>query len=434
MFIMLDFIECKRDGSIHSADDIRSFVRAVRDDMVPDYQVAAWLMAVFLNGLSDEELVVFTDAIARSGDVVSFPEGVLVVDKHSTGGVGDKTTFIVTPVAAACGVKVAKLSGRALGFTGGTVDKMDSLYGTDMHLSAGQFVEQIMRIGIAITGHSLDLAPAEARFYNLRDVTGTVPSLPLIASSIVSKKIAGGAGAFVFDVKCGSGGFMQTMPEAEALSRALVTLSKALGKRSVCVISDMNQPLGEWIGNSVEVAEAMDVLAGKGPNDTRTLSLRLASEMILMGGITDDMTTASELAEEALESGRALDKFAELITAQGGDAKVCRDPWGLLDVAVFTEGIRAEASGVVEQLDARLIGRAVRMIGGGRVKKSDAIDTAVGIRVIKKIGSAVEKGDLLAEIYYNSESMLSETSACVKSAFKIGSGLPTVPLILGRVE
>lgn len=433
MFNMLDFIESKRDGLLHSSDDIRLFVQAVKDETIPDYQIAAWLMAVLFKGLSDEELVSFTSSLAHSGDVVQFPHGTLAVDKHSTGGVGDKTTLVAAPIAASCGVKVAKLSGRGLGYTGGTVDKMGSLCGMNMHLSSTQFIEQVMRMGIAISGHSLDLAPAEGRLYTLRDVTGTTPSLPLIASSIVSKKIAGGGAAFVFDVKCGSGGFMQTLPEARELAEALVNLSKALGKSSVCIISDMNQPLGEWVGNSVEVAEAIDVLSNRGPADTKELSLLLASEMLLLGGAAKNLDDASALAAEALRSGRALEKFASVIREQGGDDSVCADPRGKLGIAVNKQDIRAESGGFVEKLDARQIGRALRTIGGGRVRKSDSIDAAAGIRLVKKIGSPVENGDILAEIYYSTDTMLSEAASFVRNAYKIGGTNTSSPLILGRI-
>ena len=434
MFNMLDFIESKRDGGTHSEDDINAFVQAVSNGTAPDYQIAAWLMAVVFNGLSDEELMAFTSALADSGDLVTFPQGTVVVDKHSTGGVGDKTTFVAAPVAAACGVKVAKLSGRGLGYTGGTVDKMESLPGMDMHLSSVQFIDQVMSIGLALSGHSLDLAPAEGRFYSLRDVTGTVPSIPLVASSIVSKKIAGGGSAFVFDVKCGSGGFMQTLPRSEALARTLVSLSKALGRKSVCLVSDMSQPLGEWVGNSAELAEAIDVLSNRGPADTRELSLLLASEMLVLGGAAGGIDAARALAEDALSSGRALDKFASAINEQGGDASVCREPWKSIEIAANKQEIKAESSGFVEKADAMLIGKAVRMLGGGRLRKGDEVDRTVALRLMKKVGSAVEKGDTLAEVYYASDSMLSEAETCVRSAFIVGDKRISVPLVLGRAD
>ena len=433
-FNMLDFIESKRDGLAHSGNDMDEFVRAVCDGTAPDYQVAAWLMAVVFRGLSNEELIAFTSALARSGDIVSFPPGTIVVDKHSTGGVGDKTTFVAAPIAAACGVKVAKLSGRGLGYTGGTVDKMESLQDMDMHLSSTQFIDQVMRTGIALSGHSIDLAPAEGRFYSLRDVTGTVPSIPLIASSIVSKKIAGGGSAFVFDIKCGSGAFMKTLPDAQTLSAALVSLSKALGKESVCIISDMSQPLGEWIGNSAELAEAIEVLSGRGPGDTGELSVALAAEMLVLGGVTKDIDTALKFAAESLNDGSALEKFRSTIREQGGDASVCDDPWKILAVAANKQEIKAESGGFVEKLDAMQIGKAVRMIGGGRVRKGDEVDRTVAVRLLKKRGSAVERGDTIAEIYYTYSKMLPEAADSVLSAFAIGGTQRQSPLILGRVE
>lgn len=439
MFEMLEFIERKRDGLPHTADDLAAFVEAVRDDLVPDYQIAAWLMAAFLRGLNREELSAFTRALAHSGDVVKFADGSergirVAVDKHSTGGVGDKTTLVVAPLVASCGVKVAKLSGRGLGFTGGTVDKLESIPGMDVHLSSDRFARQVREIGMAISGHSLALAPAEGRFYALRDVTGTVPSLPLIASSIVSKKIAGGGDAFVFDVKCGSGAFMRTLPEAESLSHALVDLSGALGRKSVCLISDMEQPLGEWVGNSLEVFEAIEVLSARGPADTRVLCIALAAEMLLLGRAAEDETSAFDMATKALDDGRALGKFAEVVAAQGGDASVCEAPRRVLAIAAHEKTFLSPRDGFVEKVDARAVGCAARALGGGRLCKSDVIDPSVGIRIVKKIGASVQKGETLAEIRYNDESRLREAMRWMEEAFSIGGEEPLPrPVVLGRV-
>ena len=437
MFNMLDFIERKRDGGTHKTEELDAFVAAVRDEKIPDYQTAAWLMATFIHGLDRDELAAFTSALALSGDVVKLfhaPNGARAVDKHSTGGVGDKTTLIVAPLVAACGAHVAKLSGRGLGFTGGTVDKLESIPGMEVHLSAERFVKQVEGLGAAISGHSLALAPAEGKFYALRDVTGTVPSLPLIASSIVSKKIAGGGDAFVFDVKCGSGAFMQTPEEASALARALVDLAMALGKKSVCLISDMEQPLGEWIGNSVEVLEAIEVLSGTGPSDTRELSIALAAEMLVLAGVAKNPNEAKKTATEALDGGRALAKFAEIVGAQGGKASVCDKPMHVLPRAGSRMEIRAETSGKLARMDARTIGYAVRAMGGGRLRKEDVIDPAVGLRVLKKIGDTVAQNEPLIEVYYNTEPQLNAALPYVASSYAVAPDAAARTLIHGRVE
>lgn len=434
MSAMVDFIEAKRDGKAHTSGDLQAFVDAVRDQAVPDYQVAAWLMAVYFKGLNGRELADFTRFVAFSGDTVKLAGDKRTVDKHSTGGVGDKTTLVVAPIVAACGVDVAKLSGRGLGFTGGTVDKLEAIPGMDMHLPAERFISQVDSLGLALSGHSLELAPAEGRFYALRDVTGTVPSLSLIASSIVSKKVAGGADAFVFDVKCGSGAFMRTYAEAEALARVLVDLSGTLGKRSVCLISDMEQPLGEWIGNAVEVFEAIEVLLNRGPEDTRTLSIALAAEMLLLAGVSADLNEATECAAKALRSGSALEKFADVVAAQGGDADVCRNPERVLPSAAFMHTITATEDGLVEKVDAGTIGNAVRALGGGRLRKEDDIDPSVGLRLYKKIGDRVWKGEPLAEIHYNSTKQLEASRSLVESAYSIGCKPTSATLLRGRVS
>lgn len=432
-FNALRFIEKKRDGGCHSAEEFRAFVTEVNNGGVPDYQIAPWLMAVYFKGLTDEEIAYFTQALADSGDKVQLPEALLAVDKHSTGGVGDKTTLIVAPIVAACGVPVAKLSGRGLGFTGGTVDKLESIAGMNVHLETEAFIRQVETIGCALSGHSLKLAPAEGKFYALRDVTGTVPSLPLIASSIVSKKIAGGARAFVFDVKCGSGAFMQSLPEARALARQLVSLSARLGRKAVCLISDMDQPLGEWVGNSVEVLEAVEVLSGKGPADTRDLSLALAAEMLsLAQGISQE--EAMKRCKDILSNGEALQKFSEVIAAQGGNPALCFSPLEYLPAAQHTRAICAEKDGVLSKLDARSIGEAARALGGGRLRKEDAIDPSVGIRFLKKRGEAVQAGDLIAEVHFNQEGQYRSAEPYIIAAIEVSDSATPRPLILERVE
>lgn len=433
VFNALAFIEKKRDKGNHSNNELFDFVAAVRDGNIPDYQVAAWLMAVYFNGLTSQETADFTRALAESGDKVQLPESLLAVDKHSTGGVGDKTTLVVAPLVAACGVPVAKLSGRGLGFTGGTVDKLESISGMNVHLESQPFMDQVEKIGCALSGHSFKLAPAEGKFYALRDVTGTVSSLPLIASSIVSKKIAGGAGAFVFDVKCGSGAFMRTLPEARALARELVSLSALLGKKAVCLISNMNQPLGEWVGNAVEVKEAIEVLAGKGSKETKELSLALSAEMLSLAQKIS-VEEALERCLKALESGRAFEKFQEVIQAQGGNPDVCLNPDLHLPRSKYQEVICAESSGYVERLDARLIGESVRLLGGGRLSKEDVIDAAVGMRFLKKVGDKVEEGDPLVEVHYNDKERLAMATPNVIKSLCLSASAEVTPLIFERVE
>ncbi len=415
---MLGFIERKRDGGVHQAEEIRRFVTAFASGEVPDYQAAAWLMAVYYNGLTDEELREFTLALARSGEVLSFGGDLFLVDKHSTGGVGDKITLLLVPLAAACGLSVAKLSGPGLGFTGGTVDKLEAIPGFRTHLPSEEFLRQVKEIGCAISGHSADLAPAEGKFYSLRDVTATVPSLPLICSSIVSKKIAGGADAFVFDVKCGSGAFMEDYGSAESLAEALVSLSKNLGKKAMALITDMDQPLGEWVGNAVEVLEAVRVLGGRGPADVREVAVSLAGAMVSLGkGISFEEGCA--MASEKLDDGSALEKMKVLVEAQGGDGSVCGDPEAVLSIAPEKAFVRAKGSGVVARIDARAVGEGVKRLGGGRMSLGEPIDLSVGARMLVKTGTAVSAEDALLEIRYGSKDKLKESLPFFEKAFSV---------------
>lgn len=434
---MISFIERKRDGGVHSAEDLRLFVQGFASGAIPDYQAGAWLMAVYYSGLNEQELTEFTLALARSGEVLSFGD-LRIVDKHSTGGVGDKVTLLLVPLAASCGAKVAKLSGPGLGFTGGTVDKLEAIPGFQTHLPSNLFADQVRRIGCAISGHSADLAPAEGKFYGLRDVTGTVPSLPLICSSIISKKIAGGADSFVFDVKCGGGAFMPDYPSAERLASSLVSLSKSLGKRSVALVTAMDEPLGEWIGNSVEVLEAVSVLRGEGPGDVREVVVNLAGAMV---SIDSDVSfeEGMDLADNRLSDGSALEKFAEMVREQGGDPAICSAPGELLPMANGRRTVVASSDGVVSAVDARGIGEGVKRLGGGRMALGDSIDLTVGARLLKKTGSRVSRGDPLIEILYNDEDKLSASLPFFESAFTVSG--PASPrsagpgkLILGRVS
>ncbi|MDR0648827.1 MAG: thymidine phosphorylase [Synergistaceae bacterium] len=438
---VIEFIERKRDGGAHTPAELALFVSQVRDGDVPDYQVSAWLMAVFLNGFTEGELVAFTSALASSGETVRFPKhpsevsgAFLTVDKHSTGGVGDKTTLVCAPLAAACGLRVAKLSGRGLGFTGGTVDKLESIPGMDVSLSTERFLRQADEIGIALSGHSMALAPAEGKFYALRDVTGTVPSLPLISSSIVSKKIAGGADAFVFDVKCGSGAFMTNMDDAIRLAESLTGLSSALGKKSSFLVTDMEQPLGEWVGNAVEVREAIEVLSGGGPADTREMCLALAARMLLLGGVARDEESSLAAAREALDGGGAVKKFAQMISAQGGDASVCENP-DILPRAAKKKVVEAPCRGIVAKADARAAGEALRALGGGRLSKGDGVDLSVGLRILKKIGDSADVREPLMEIHYNDDAAFERAAPYIEGIYSISGpaqGIGPRPLILRK--
>lgn len=434
MFNMIEFIEKKRDGGSHSESEFQEFIRGVMDGSVPDYQTAAWLMAAFLNGLDDEELSCFTELLAASGERYSFPDDIRIVDKHSTGGVGDKTTLVVLPLAAACGAVVSKLSGRGLGFSGGTVDKLESIPGMRMQLEAGEFLSQIRNIGCAISGHSKELAPAEGKFYRLRDVTGTVPKVQLIAASIVSKKLVGGACGYVFDVKCGSGAFMNDRESAGELAAALVSLSKRFGRKSVALITDMEEPLGEWVGNAAEVYEAIEILKGGGPADTRELCVALCAQMLAISGHAKDEDEGAAIASAALDDGRALKKFAELIKAQGGDTEILERPLDILPRAQKSFALRSEREGVVSKLDARAIGEALRALGGGRMKVDDKIDYAAAIRLRAKTGDKVRAGDAVVELFYNDDNKLADAMKHLSGCWEIAEKARPRKLILGRIS
>lgn len=429
----IEFIERKRDKLGHTREELQSFINAVMDENVPDYQISAWLMAAFLNGLDDNELMYFTHALAHSGETLNYPAGEMVIDKHSTGGVGDKTTLVLIPLVAACGARISKLSGPGLGYTGGTIDKLESIPGMNMHLSEVEFRDQVNKIGCAISGHSLKLAPAEGKFYRLRDVTGTVPSIPLITASIVSKKLAGGAYGYLFDVKCGSGAFMNDLEKAGQLARKLVDISKKLGKLCVSVITDMEQPLGEWVGNSAEVYEAVEVLSGGGPSDTRELCLTLASHMLNMSGRARTPEEGATLSAKALDDGSALKKFGELVSAQKGDTDVIREPEKVLPRASSTYEIKSDRDGYLSKLDALLIGEGLRALGGGRLTQEDTIDPSVAVQMLCKTGDRVCKGDVVLRIYYNREKQLQESLDYIEKSWKVSDSSEKRRLIIDMV-
>jgi pyrimidine-nucleoside phosphorylase len=402
----IDVITRKRDGMALSAEEIEFFVRGFTHDAIPDYQVAAWLMAIVLRGMDRQETIDLTKAMVRSGEQLDLHDvSPCVVDKHSTGGVGDKTTLVVAPLVAAAGAHVGKMSGRGLGFTGGTLDKLESIPGFRSELSIEQFRAQLQEIGIVVIGQSAELAPADGKLYSLRDVTGTVDSLPLIASSIMSKKIAAGADGIVLDVKVGHGAFMKTKEEAQALAHLMVDIGRDLGRRVRAVISGMDQPLGCAVGNALELREALDTLHGRGPADFRQHCLTMASQMLLLAGLAEDAQAATTNLASLLAGGQALAKFREWIAAQGGDVAYVDDP-SLLPTARHIEKVPAQHSGYVTDLDAREVGLTSMLLGGGRAQKGDQIDHAVGIVLQTKIGDWVEAGQPLLAIHANDEAKL----------------------------
>ncbi len=414
----VDIIVKKRDGQELSPAEIEHFVAGVTQGDIPDYQAAAWAMAVYFNGMTIREMTSLTLAMARSGDTVDLGDVVpLAVDKHSTGGVGDKVTLVVAPMVAACGVPMGKMSGRGLGFSGGTIDKLESIPGFRASLSVAEFKQQMRSIGIVLTGQSGDLAPADGKLYALRDVTGTVPSIPLIASSVMSKKIAGGAQAIVLDVKAGLGAFMATVPEAVELARAMVGIGRQAGRQVVAVIADMNQPLGCAIGNALELREALDTLRGAGPPDFHEHCLTIGGHLLRLAGKARTQNSARAQCQAALEDGRALAKFRQLIAAQDGDASVIDDP-ARLPAAAHIEDVPAPRAGYLAQVHAREIGLAAVDLGAGRARKGDSIDHAVGIIVHHKVGDRVRRGDRLFSLHANDAEKLKAARVRVLAAHK----------------
>jgi len=383
---------------------------------IPDYQVSAWAMAVLLNGMTPRETADLTLAMAHSGEVLDL-SGVIkiAVDKHSTGGVGDKTTLVVLPVVAACGLPVGKMSGRGLGFTGGTLDKMESIPGYRADLTTDEFKRQLSKIGIVLTGQSLDLAPADGKLYALRDVTGTVQSIPLISSSVMSKKIAAGAQAIVLDVKTGLGAFMQTLDDAHALASMMISIGELSGRKVIALLSDMNQPLGTTVGNALEVREAIEILRGGGPLDLLEHCLVVSAHMLVLGEVAAGLDAARAMAIKALDSGQAWEKFRALVMAQGGDVSYVDDP-EKLSRANFIETVSAPQSGYLSCVHARIIGEAAMMLGAGRAKKGDPIDRAVGFVIHHKVGDRVQAGDPLFIIHANDQDRLAQARQQVMEA------------------
>jgi pyrimidine-nucleoside phosphorylase len=399
----VDIIIKKRDKLELSKEEIDFFIQGIVNGEIPDYQTSAWAMAVLLNGMTDQETTDLTLAMAHSGQIIDLSKVIPnEVDKHSTGGVGDKTTLVVEPTVAACGLPVAKMSGRGLGYSGGTLDKMDSIPGFRTKLSDEEFIHLIKTTGLVLAGQTADLAPADGKLYSLRDVTGTVPSIPLIASSIMSKKIAGGAHAIVLDVKVGLGAFMKNLEDARQLSHLMVSIGHLSGRKVIALLSDMNQPLGNAVGNALEVKEAIATLHGKGPADFTEHCVEVASQMLLLGEKATSLEEARKMVLDTLQSGRSWEQFRRLVINQGGDVSCVDDPEKLAR-AKFIETVAAPRSGYLKEINAQTVGETSVELGAGRVKKSDVIDPAVGIIIHHKVGDALQKGDALFTIHANDE-------------------------------
>ena len=427
---MVDVILKKKAGGTLSPEEIRAFARGAADGSVPDYQLAALLMAICWRGMTPEETACLTMEMMHSGSVVDLSaiDGVCV-DKHSTGGVGDTTTLVLVPLAAACGAKVAKLSGRGLGHTGGTLDKLESIPGCSVNVSIEDFIRQVQKIGCAVIGQTQDLCPADKVLYALRDVTGTVDCIPLIASSIVSKKLASGAGAIVLDVKTGSGALMQTVEQSIELAKAMVEIGAQAGKPILALVTGMDQPLGTHVGNALEVKEAIDILAGRAQGDLLTVSLELGSRMLIASGIAKGVEDGKTRMMQALHSGAGLAKLKEMIVAQGGDGRVCDDV-DYLPHAAYKISVPAPASGYVARMDTAAIGRCAQALGAGRQKKIDVIDPAVGLVMDVRLGDKVKAGDSLATIYLNRRELANGAVASMQRAITIAKEKPELPPLI----
>lgn len=431
----VDVIVKKRDGGSLTRDEIASFVSGVTTGAWPEYQASALLMAIVLRGMSAEETAALTDAMVRSGRRADLSElSAPKVDKHSTGGVGDKTSLVVAPVAAACGLMVPMMSGRGLGHTGGTLDKLEAIPGFRVALSLDEMRRALETVGCALLGQTAEIAPADRLLYALRDVTGTVESIPLISASIMSKKIAEGIDGLVLDVKTGAGAFMRTEAESRRLAESLVAIGSASGVKTEAVITAMDAPLGRAVGNAVEVVEALDVLKGGGPDDLLELSVELAARMLLLGSVAGGKGAAIARVRRALSSGEALDRFRRIIENQGGDPRVVDDP-GRLPVAAGRHQVRVERTGVLVAMDARLIGRAAAALGAGRDRVNDEIDPAVGVLLFARPGDEVRAGDAVMELHYRDRARLDSALPLAAAAIEVGDvAAPRRPLVRAEVR
>lgn len=430
----VDIIVKKRHGEALSKEELQFFIEGFVNGSIPDYQAAALLMAICCNGMDSWETVDLTQAMVESGDKVDLSQiSGIKVDKHSTGGVGDTTTLIVAPLVAACGIPVAKMSGRGLGHTGGTLDKLESIPGFQTDLSMEDFIQAVESTGLAVIGQSGNLVPADKLLYALRDVTGTVDSIPLIASSIMSKKIASGSDAIVLDVKTGSGAFMQSINDSFLLADAMVKIGVRAGKNVMALITDMDQPLGMAIGNALEVREAIEVLKNKQHGPLKEVSLYLAANMLLTAKACTSLKKGLAMAEEALESGRGLEKFGDMIQRQGGNKAVLDDP-SLLPTSEHVVPVKAEIGGYISSIGTEKIGLSSLLTGAGRSRKEDVIDSAAGLIMQKRVGDNVEKGEILAELHINNQAKFQEAADMLRSAIKISKIKPkSRPLVLGTV-
>jgi pyrimidine-nucleoside phosphorylase len=425
----VEIIIKKRDRQELTRQEIEFFIQGFAQGEIPEYQVSAWAMAVLLNGMTSRETADLTLALAYSGDMLSLKNVVpIAVDKHSTGGVGDKTTLVVEPTVAACGLAVGKISGRGLGFSGGTLDKMESIPGFRSDLSTDEFLDQLRTVGLVLTGQSADLAPADGKLYALRDVTGTVQSIPLIASSVMCKKIAGGADAILLDVKIGSGAFMKTLQEGRALGELMVSIAKQAGRKAIALLSDMNQPLGQAVGNALELREAIETLHGGGPPDFREHCLVVAAHMLVLGEMATDEGHGRSLAQEALDTGKAWERFKALVAAQGGDVAYLENP-ERLPKASLVETVPAPQNGYLRAIDAQAIGETAVLLGAGRARKGDPIDHAVGVQVLHKVGDRLTAGETLFIVHANDRSLLAEARQRLLAAHA-WSDTPVEPLPL----
>jgi pyrimidine-nucleoside phosphorylase/thymidine phosphorylase len=431
---VVDLIRRKRDSGELTPEEIEQLISAYTRGEVPDYQMSAWLMAVVLRGMSRAEIASLTEAMLRSGRVLDFSYlAERKVDKHSTGGVGDKTSLIIAPIVAAGGLKVPMISGRGLGHTGGTLDKLESIPGFNVNLSLADFRSVLQTCGCALIGQTAEIAPADKKIYALRDVTGTVESLALICASIMSKKLAEGIDALVLDVKVGSGAFMKEEKDAAALAELMVETGKRMGKKVVALLTDMNQPLGRKAGNAMEVAESLEVLSGGGPADLRELCLELAAWMFYLGERVKTLGEGKKFSADLIASGHAREKFREIVASQGGDVGIVDDP-GRLARARHSLPVTSASEGYVAAIKCEQLGVACVVLGGGREKKEDKIDPAVGLEFHKRIGDAVERGQPLCTLHYNSEARLAEARRLVESGYRIEPQKPkSVPLLLHRV-
>jgi pyrimidine-nucleoside phosphorylase len=426
----VDVIAKKRDGGELTREEVAFIVRGYTSGQVPDYQMSALLMATYLRGMTLAETLALTDEMLRSGAVLDLSDlGRPRVDKHSTGGVGDKTSLVLAPVVAAAGVLVPMISGRSLAHSGGTLDKLESIPGFRTELSLSEFRTTLGAVGAALIGQTIEIAPADKKLYALRDVTGTVACPPLMAASIMSKKMAEGIDGLVLDVKCGSGAFLKSENDAWSLAEVMIGIARAMNKRCIALVTDMNQPLGRAIGNSLEVRESFEVLHGRGPADLVELCRELAAEMLVLGGAATDLEAARPRVDELIGSGAALQKMREIISAQGGDPRVI-DDYDLLPQASQKRAVLADYTGYVSAIDTEAIGRAAMLLGGGRLRLDSPIEHSVGLVITARIGDKVNRTSTLAEVYFNEPSAFDEAARVIEGAYAIGPKTPVVPQLV----